>query len=257
MRARVLFAASERKLFWRAGQYSFWILGIASLGMWGYSSLARVLYQAYESRSFDRAAGSSAPLDRSAPAVELRSNDGIASIGRVDRAPASEPPFSTEIIGRLSVPKLHLSAMVREGIDANTLRLAVGHIPTTALPGQAGNVGVAGHRDTFFRGLKDLKAKDVIQFSTPNGRFNYEVESLKVVEADNVGVLAPSGENSLTMVTCYPFSYVGPAPKRFVVTARQVSPQVRSPATVEAGAKRFDRPDPLGAAEPTSELLWR
>jgi sortase A len=145
--------------------------------------------------------------------------------------------------------------MVREGIDANTLRLAVGHIPTTALPGQVGNVGVAGHRDTFFRGLKDLKAKDVIQFSTPNGRFNYEVESLTIVEVDNVGVLAPSGENSLTMVTCYPFSYVGPAPRRFVVTARQVSPQVELSATVEAGARRFD--DPLGAAVPTPELLRR
>jgi sortase A len=118
--------------------------------------------------------------------------------------------------------------MVREGIDRNTLQLAIGHIPATALPGQAGNVGVAGHRDTFFRGLKDLKTKDEIQFSTPSGDFKYVVESLMIVEPDNVAVLAPSSENVLTLVTCYPFSYVGTAPKRFIVRARQVSPQTAS-----------------------------
>jgi sortase A len=114
--------------------------------------------------------------------------------------------------------------MVREGVDAKTLRLSVGHIPATALPGQAGNVGIAGHRDTFFRKLKDLRAKDEIVLSTLNGNFKYEVESLLVVEPDNVAVLAPSSENMLTMVTCYPFSYIGSAPKRFIVRARQVSP---------------------------------
>jgi sortase A len=123
--------------------------------------------------------------------------------------------------------------MVREGIDRNTLQLAIGHIPATALPGQAGNVGVAGHRDTFFRGLKDLRTKDEIQFSTSSGDFKYVVESLIVVEPDNVGVLAPSSENVLTLVTCYPFSYIGTAPKRFVVRARQVSPPMVPPSTVE------------------------
>ena len=123
--------------------------------------------------------------------------------------------------------------MVREGIDRNTLQLAIGHIRGTALPGQAGNVGVAGHRDTFFRGLKDLRTKDEIQFSTLGGDFKYVVESLIIVEPDNVGVLAPSSANVLTLVTCYPFSYIGTAPKRFVVRARQVS----SPAT-PAGDER-------------------
>jgi sortase A len=127
--------------------------------------------------------------------------------------------------------------MVREGIDGHTLQLAVGHIPSTALPGQAGNVGVAGHRDTFFRGLKDLKTTDEVEFSTPEGDFRYEVESLTVVEPDNVEVLAASNTNVLTMVTCYPFSYIGNAPKRFVVRARQVSPQTRSLSTVEGTAE--------------------
>ena len=94
-------------------------------------------------------------------------------------------------------------------------------------------MGLAGHRDTFFRPLKDLRIKDEIQVSTLKGNFKYEVESLRVVEPDNVGVLAPSGENVLTLVTCYPFYYVGPAPKRFVVRARQVPPQTLAGSTVE------------------------
>lgn len=137
------------------------------------------------------------------------------------------------LIGRIEIPRLLLSAVVVEGIDKTTLRRAVEHIPGTALPGQPGNVGLAGHRDTFFRPLKDVRIKDEIQFSTPQGNFKYQVESLRVVEPDNVGVLAPSPENVLTMVTCYPFFYIGAAPKRFVVRARQVSPQKVSPSIVE------------------------
>lgn len=129
------------------------------------------------------------------------------------------------LIGRMEIPRLGLSAIVVEGIDRTTLRRGIGHIPGTALPGAAGNVGLSAHRDTFFRPLKDLRIKDEIRFSTLNGNFRYEVESLRVVEPSDVGVLAPSGENVLTLVTCYPFFYIGAAPKRFVVRARQAPPQ--------------------------------
>src|ERR1022692_3172370 len=148
--------------------------------------------------------------------------------------PSRAPALAVDsLIGRIEIPRLLLSVVVVEGVDKTTLRRAVGHIPGTAMPGEAGNVGLAGHRDTFFRPLKDLKIKDQIQFSTLKGNFKYEVESLRVVEPDNVGVLAPSGENVLTMVTCYPFYYVGPAPKRWIVRARQVSPQAVPPSTME------------------------
>jgi sortase A len=83
-------------------------------------------------------------------------------------------------------------------------------------------VGLAGHRDTFFRSLKDVRIKDEVRFSTLKGSFNYEVESLRVAEPEDVGVLAASGENVLTLVTCYPFYFVGPAPRRWIVRARQV-----------------------------------
>jgi sortase A len=149
-------------------------------------------------------------------------------------SPKGAPATATNgLIGRIVIPRLLLSAVVVEGIDKTTLRRVVGHIPGTALPGQPGNVGVAGHRDTLFRPLKDLRAKDEIQFSTLNGDFRYVVESLLVVDPDNVGVLAPSSGNMLTLVTCYPFFYIGAAPKRFVVRARQVTPQTLARSTVE------------------------
>ena len=123
--------------------------------------------------------------------------------------------------------------VVVEGVGKTNLRRAVGHIPGTALPGEPGNVGLAGHRDTFFRPLKDLKIKDEIQLSTLKGIFKYQVVSLRVVEPSDVAVLAPSGEDELTLVTCYPFYFVGPAPKRWIVRARQVSPQMVASSTMK------------------------
>jgi sortase A len=202
-------------------RYCLLAFAIACLGIYGYAYLERVLYQRHESREFDLAP------DRRAAALVV-SGDEVAPAGpaaRSTRKSASSPRLAapTALIGRLSVPRLKLSAMVREGIDRNTLQLAVGHIPTTALPGQAGNVGLAGHRDTFFRRLKDVRTGDEIRISTLSGDFGYVVDSLIVVEPDNVAVLAPSAGNVLTLVTCYPFSFVGTAPRRFVVRATQVS----------------------------------
>jgi sortase A len=209
MRLRMIFPSSAPRTLLRC---FFLAVAIACLGTYAYAYLERVLYQAHESRAFDQA------QDRAAAVVA--SSPGIAPRRRAVRS-----PFPTALIGRLSVPRLHLSAMVREGVGRDTLQLAVGHIPATALPGQPGNVGVAGHRDTFFRQLKNLRTEDEIEFSTSDGDFKYVVDSLLVVEPDNVAVLAPSSENLLTLVTCYPFSYIGAAPKRFVVRARQVSPR--------------------------------
>jgi sortase A len=144
----------------------------------------------------------------------------LASSTTRQGAPAVE---TDGLVGRLKIPRLLFSTLVIEGVDKTTLRRAVGHIPGTALPGEPGNVCVSGHRDTFFRPLKDVRIKDEVDFSTPQGDFKYEVVSLRVVQPDNMGVLASTGENVLTMVTCYPFYFVGPAPKRWIVRARQVA----------------------------------
>jgi sortase A len=210
-------------------RYGLLIVAVACLGLYSYALLERTLYQTYESWAFDRT-----EERRGAAAVSLTvplmPRDGVVRSRTLVSVSRALSPVGA--IGRLSIPRLHLSAMVREGIDTHTLQLAVGHIPATALPGQTGNVGVAGHRDTFFRALKDLRTGDEIQFTTSSGDFMYVVESLVVVEPDNVGVLARSSENVLTLVTCYPFSYIGNAPMRFVARARQVSPE-SAPSSVE------------------------
>jgi LPXTG-site transpeptidase (sortase) family protein len=126
-----------------------------------------------------------------------------------------------EVLGRMDIPRLGVSVAVLQGTNSRMLRLGAGHIEGTPLPGEAGNSGIAGHRDTFFRKLKDIRANDEIQLQTATGLFRYEVDWAKVVAPDDVSVLAPSTESALTLVTCYPFYLVGPAPKRFVVRAHQ------------------------------------
>ena len=126
------------------------------------------------------------------------------------------------LIGRLTIPRLHLSAIIRQGAGEETLRAALGHIPGTPMPGQPGNVGVAGHRDTLFRSLSGVRKDDVIVLETLQGRYVYQVDATKIVKPTDVGVLRSTSKPKLTLVTCYPFYYVGPAPDRFIVSARQV-----------------------------------
>ncbi len=126
-------------------------------------------------------------------------------------------------MGRIEIGTIGLSAMILEGTDGKTLRRAVGHIPGTALPGQQGNVAIAGHRDTFFRGLRNSLKDDEITLTTLSGSYRYRVDFTKVVEPEDTEVLDRSDDAILTLVTCYPFYFVGPAPKRFVVRAHRIS----------------------------------
>jgi sortase A len=118
--------------------------------------------------------------------------------------------------GRVAIPRIGLSAMVAEGDDTSTLARAVGHIPETAVPEGSGNVGLAGHRDTFFRRLGRVRLKDVIELETAHGKFRYEVVRTAVVDPERVEVLDSSNKSELTLVTCYPFHYIGAAPRRFM-----------------------------------------
>jgi sortase A len=188
------------------------LLGLACLGIYCYSYLYRTTYQIYEGWKFDHEAP--------APVIEERPPALPVLLPDPDHgAPAPKNSGSASVIGRISIPRLHLSAIVEEGVDDVTLSRAVGHIPGTAFPGETGNIGVAGHRDTFFRALKDLQPNDEIDFTTHSGRFRYTVESLRVVEPDNVEVLKSEGGETLTIVTCFPFQYIGNAPRRFIVHA--------------------------------------
>ena len=126
------------------------------------------------------------------------------------------------LVGLIEIPRLGVSAMVAEGTEESTLRHAVGHIDDTALPGQAGNVGLAGHRDTFFRPLRNIRRNDIILFTTPWAHYRYRVTSTRVVTPEAVEVLRPTANETLTLVTCYPFYFVGSAPDRFIVRAKRI-----------------------------------
>ena len=139
-----------------------------------------------------------------------------------ERQPASNQPVplaDSGLIGLMKIPRLGLSVIVIEGTDSTTLRHAAGHIAGTALPGQPGNVGIAGHRDTFFQSLQNIRQNDTITFTTLLGDYQYRVMSTQIVTPYDVSVLNPGANEILTLVTCYPFDFVGAAPNRFIVRA--------------------------------------
>ena len=132
------------------------------------------------------------------------------------------PPQAGEVLGRLDIPSIHVSVMVLEGASARQLKLAAGHIQGTAFPGTIGNIGIAAHRDTFFRPLRRIQPNDTVTLTTPLGVYEYRVDSTEIVSSRYVQVLYPTKNAELTLVTCYPFYYIGPAPKRFIVHAHPV-----------------------------------
>ncbi len=146
---------------------------------------------------------------------------GLPRLAVTPAANTSPAPKLHDVIAWLEVPRLRISTAVLEGDDNLALRLGAGHIPGTPLPGSAGNVGIAAHRDSFFRSLAGIEPQDRIRLRTPQGDWNYTVESTRIVQPSNVGVLANSRQSELTLVTCYPFRYVGAAPLRFIVRARR------------------------------------
>lgn len=181
-------------------------IGLVSLGYFGYVSVESHLYQAFENRELD-AILASVPGPARATSSSLR--------------PRSRPAEGSAI-GRIEIPRLGVSVVIRAGSDARTLRLAVGHVPGTALPGEIGNIGLAGHRDTFFRRLRNIQPDDEIRIVTGDGTFLFRVENTRVVTPQDTWVLDATKAATLTLVTCYPFTYLGSAPQRFIVRATEV-----------------------------------
>jgi len=169
------------------------------------------IYQARESARFER------ELRRGVPAPPRR--------------PPPRPAITDGgLVGRLEIPRLQVSVMIVEGVSNRDLKRAVGHIPGTALPGDGSNVGIAGHRDTFFRPLRWIRPDDSIDLNTSEGAYRYRVVSTQVVSPTDVQVLDPSGKDMLTLVTCFPFNYIGAAPRRFIVRAERLQGSSRTAA---------------------------
>jgi sortase A len=138
-----------------------------------------------------------------------------------------------DLIGRVDVDRLGVSVAVVEGDDASELQHAAGHVEGTALPGDRGNIAIAAHRDTFFRPLKNIRNGDVIRLATPGGVYRYRVSSTRIVKPQDIGVLTSDGREELTLVTCYPFYFIGSAPERFIVRAERIQ---SDPRTTERAA---------------------
>jgi LPXTG-site transpeptidase (sortase) family protein len=140
-------------------------------------------------------------------------------------------------LAELSIPRIGLSVVVLQGSDEHTLRQGVGHIESTPLPGEAGNVGIAGHRDSYFRPLRNVQVGDDIMLETPAGSVHYRVSSYRVVNPSEISVIHPTSDPVLTLVTCFPFYFVGAAPDRFIVRATLVDdrrPARGQPASADA-----------------------
>ena len=174
------------------------IAGIAALGYVAYVLASAQLFRVSESRKLPHVAAQ--------PGFRL------------------EPRIVAEgdVIGQIEVPRLGLNAVVVQGDSDDVLRRAVGHVPETALPGQTGNIALAGHRDTIFRPLRDIRVGDMITLKTLAGAHTYQVNFTEVVPPTDIEVLQSRGENELTLITCFPFHYIGHAPNRFIVRAHEV-----------------------------------
>jgi len=183
-----------RRLFFRGAYYFFLTCAILALGYSTYVVVDARTYQAIEESRLSN----------------MRPTQRVHVVAEGD------------VIGEMDIPRIGLKTIVAQGDSSKVLRRAVGHLRETPLPGEPGNVALAGHRDGFFRPLRNIRLGDAISLNTLDGEFVYQVESTEVVLPSDVQVLQPSHENTLTLVTCFPFYFVGAAPKRFIVRARQI-----------------------------------
>jgi sortase A len=127
-----------------------------------------------------------------------------------------------DVLGRIVVPRLGIKVVILQGTTSKTLRLGAGHMVGTAMPGEEGNIGIAGHRDSWFRDMKDIRSGDQIEIETVTGQSRYQVDWIQIVAPKDIGILTLTKGSALTVVTCYPFHYIGAAPERFVVHARKL-----------------------------------
>jgi sortase A len=206
----------------RWARFFFLVVGVLALSYCAVVLLDRWAFQAYQTWRFERALKDA---QTSAGANSQPASSPFPAQAEADRARAVSfgiDGLAGSPLGRIEISSIGLAAMIMEGVDGRTLRHAVGHIPGTPLPGQKGNVALAGHRDTFFRGLRNIHKDDEITLTTLRGSYLYRVDTTQVVEPKDIGVLRATADDILTLVTCYPFYFVGPAPQRFIVRAHRI-----------------------------------
>lgn len=192
----------------RRGEMALWVVGLSLLGWALATTLMSRMYQARQERALF------SPEMRRVPATSAAADLLVL---------ATSADVDPLVLGRIEIPRIGVRAIVREGDDDTTLAIAVGHIPGTAQPGERGNMALAGHRDSFFRALQGIQCQDTIRIVTMRRSYEYVVNSTEIVGPEDTKVLDPTNNTVLTLVTCYPFRYVGNAPNRFVVRASLVA----------------------------------
>jgi sortase A len=200
------------------------VLGLLLLSLYASARIYSAVYSRAEVSRFWKAhedslanrAHKTSQQDAGSPDFRLWSEKRIAAYQASLRS-SSSPPLAV-----LQIASLDLEVPILEGTDDLTLDRGVGHIEGTTMPGEKGNVGIAGHRDGFFRVLKDVHPRDIIELDTHKSRERYQVDEILIVAPEAVSVLGPRSKPSLTLVTCYPFYFVGSAPQRFIVHASLV-----------------------------------
>ena len=197
-----------------------WGVGIAAIALWMAVSVSGTIGAHREVARFG-ALQAAALADAPAPDQSLWSPERVKAWRESQSKTAPLP------VALLRIPRIGLEVAVLEGTDDWTLNRAVGHIEDTARPGASGNAGIAGHRDGFFRGLKDIRTGDGIEIETVGRVERYQVERTWVVDPEDVSVLDPTTVPSITLVTCYPFYFVGSAPQRFIVRAVRTETALR------------------------------
>lgn len=195
-----------RKTVLRVVEDFLWVVALASIGFCSVAYGSAAIHQARQKAVLEA----------------LRANAAAAPGQLRSASQTSHSKMANNVLlGLIEIPRLDTSSIVEEGVETSTLWKAVGHVPGTTLPGERGNAVLAAHRDTYFSGLGDLKVGDLVSFKSPTATYSYRVESTRIVEPNDSEVLRASNEPTLTLVTCYPFHYIGNAPQRYVVTARE------------------------------------
>ncbi len=202
-------------------------VGIVLLAVYGAARLESVLSSRAALNRFkalESPASLASPPKLASPEVETEFGPSEVDFGlwderRVQAYKASLSQPSGALLGVLQIPKIRLEVPLLDGTDALTLNHAVGRISGTARPGEPGNIGIAGHRDGFFRGLKDVRVGDTIKLQAAEGTNTYVVDEINIVNPADIAVLQPRPVSSLTLVTCYPFYFMGSAPQRYIVHA--------------------------------------
>jgi sortase A len=214
---------TRRALFLRGARFFFLLVGVLALSYCATVLLDRCLFQTYQTWRFERALKDTQKSARNVPQPGSPQIPHQLDADRTRPVSLGIDGLAGSPLGRIEISSIGVSAIIMEGVDGRTLRRAVGHIPGTPLPGQTGNVALSAHRDTFFRALRNIHKDDEITLTTLHGSYRYRVNSTQVVEPQDTRALDATADNILTLVTCYPFYFVGPAPKRFIVRAHRIS----------------------------------